>query len=211
MASDHRKNARGSHHTGAFIVPRPYSCGSHGFDPWRKRKQKQKNKCIFLFFSRLIYSRYTPQILSCQRRGDVENKRYFRTRPGAGARSSTCPSHPTGSEAAAVCIHVNDKARRVAPPQNNGNFIGFSERFSCSLIKLTSRLTGETETLLILLQYLCVFITAVPITKPPRPYAYLLALVNTRTYMPRTAQWHDLQSRSVPQSTSLLFALFEFE
>ena len=109
----------------------------------------------------------------------------------------TCPSHTTGSEAAAVCIHVNDKARRVAPPQNHGNFIGFSARFSCSLIKLTSRLTGETETLLILLQYLCVFITAAPITKPPRQYAYLLALVNTRAYMPPTAQWHDLQSRSV--------------
>jgi hypothetical protein len=46
---------------------------------------------------------------------------------------------------------------------------------------------------------------------PPRPYAYTLALVNTRAYLPRTAQWHDLQNRSAPQSTSRLFALFEFE
>lgn len=46
---------------------------------------------------------------------------------------------------------------------------------------------------------------------PPRPYAYTLALVNTRAYLPRSAQWHDLQNKSAPQSTSRLFALFEFE
>jgi hypothetical protein len=46
---------------------------------------------------------------------------------------------------------------------------------------------------------------------PPRQYVYLLALVNTRAYLPRTAQWHDLQNKSAPQSTSRLFALFNFE
>lgn len=46
--------------------------------------------------------------------------------------------------------------------------------------------------------------------KEPR-YAFLIALVNTRAYMPRTAQWHDLQNKSAPQSTSSVYALFEFQ
>jgi len=45
--------------------------------------------------------------------------------------------------------------------------------------------------------------------REPR-YAFLIALVNTRAYMPRTAQWHDLQNRSAAQSSSKVFALFEF-
>lgn len=46
--------------------------------------------------------------------------------------------------------------------------------------------------------------------REPR-YAFLIALVNTRAYMPRTAPWHDLQNKSAPQSTSRVYALFEFQ
>jgi hypothetical protein len=41
-------------------------------------------------------------------------------------------------------------------------------------------------------------------------YAFLITLVNTRAYLPQAAQWHDLQNRSAPVSTSKVFALFEF-
>ena len=41
-------------------------------------------------------------------------------------------------------------------------------------------------------------------------YAFLITLVNTRAYLPRTQQWHDLQNHSAPLSTSRVFALFEF-
>jgi len=41
-------------------------------------------------------------------------------------------------------------------------------------------------------------------------YAYEVTFVNTRAYLPRTAQWHDLQNHSAPESTSRLYALFEF-
>jgi hypothetical protein len=41
-------------------------------------------------------------------------------------------------------------------------------------------------------------------------YAFLITLVNTRAYLPQAAQWHDLQNRSAPASTSKVFALFEF-
>jgi hypothetical protein len=44
-----------------------------------------------------------------------------------------------------------------------------------------------------------------------KPYTFLLALVNTNDYMPLTLKWHDLQNKSAPQSTSLVFALFEFQ
>lgn len=46
--------------------------------------------------------------------------------------------------------------------------------------------------------------------REPR-YAFLIALVNTRAYMPRTAPWHALQNKSAPQSTSRVYALFEFQ
>jgi hypothetical protein len=49
------------------------------------------------------------------------------------------------------------------------------------------------------------------VQRPPKTYVFLLALVNTCAYMPRAAQWHDLQNHSAPQSTSSVFALFEFE
>jgi hypothetical protein len=42
-------------------------------------------------------------------------------------------------------------------------------------------------------------------------YAFLIALVNTRAFLPRTVQWHDLQNHSAPLSTSKVFALFEFQ
>jgi hypothetical protein len=45
---------------------------------------------------------------------------------------------------------------------------------------------------------------------PPRQYAFVITLVNTRAYLPRDALWHDLQNRSAPESTSKVFALFEF-
>jgi hypothetical protein len=61
VASDHRKNARGSHHTGAFIVPRPYSCGSIDLTPGEKENKNRKINVFFCFFGRLIFS-YTPQI-----------------------------------------------------------------------------------------------------------------------------------------------------
>jgi hypothetical protein len=41
-------------------------------------------------------------------------------------------------------------------------------------------------------------------------YAFLITLVNTRAYLQQAAQWHDLQNRSAPASTSNVFALFEF-
>ena len=41
-------------------------------------------------------------------------------------------------------------------------------------------------------------------------YVFLITLVNTRAYLPQTPQWHDLQNRSAPISTSNVFALFEF-
>jgi hypothetical protein len=43
-----------------------------------------------------------------------------------------------------------------------------------------------------------------------REYAFLVALVNTRAYLPRGGQWHDLQNHSAPLSTSRVAALFEF-
>jgi hypothetical protein len=43
-----------------------------------------------------------------------------------------------------------------------------------------------------------------------REYAFLIALVNTRAYLPRAGIWHDLQNHSAPQSTSRIAALFEF-
>jgi hypothetical protein len=42
------------------------------------------------------------------------------------------------------------------------------------------------------------------------PHAYLIVLVNQRAYLPRMKQWHDLQNRHAPRSTSRVFALFEF-
>ena len=42
------------------------------------------------------------------------------------------------------------------------------------------------------------------------PYAFLIALVNTRAYLPRTVQWHDLQNHSAPLGVSRVAALFEF-
>ena len=45
---------------------------------------------------------------------------------------------------------------------------------------------------------------------PSTAYAYEIVLVNTRAYMPRTAQWHALQNHSAPESTSRLYMLFEF-
>lgn len=42
-------------------------------------------------------------------------------------------------------------------------------------------------------------------------YAFLVTLVNTRAFLPRTVQWHDLQNHSAPLSTSRVAALFEFE
>jgi hypothetical protein len=44
-----------------------------------------------------------------------------------------------------------------------------------------------------------------------REYAFLITLVNTRAYLPQAAQWHDLQNRSAPVSTSKVFALFDFD
>ena len=41
-------------------------------------------------------------------------------------------------------------------------------------------------------------------------YAFLITLVNTRAYLPRAAQWHDLQNRSAAISTSNVFAVFDF-
>ena len=43
-----------------------------------------------------------------------------------------------------------------------------------------------------------------------RPYAFLIALVNTRAYLPRTVQWHDLQNHSAPLGVSRVASLFEF-
>jgi hypothetical protein len=45
---------------------------------------------------------------------------------------------------------------------------------------------------------------------PSTAYAYEIVLVNTRAYMPRTAQWHALQNHSAPESISRLYMLFEF-
>jgi hypothetical protein len=42
------------------------------------------------------------------------------------------------------------------------------------------------------------------------PYAFLIALVNTRAYLPRTVQWHDLQNHSAPLGVSRVATLFEF-
>ena len=39
---------------------------------------------------------------------------------------------------------------------------------------------------------------------------FLITLVNTRAFLPRTLQWHDLQNHSAPLSSSRVFALFEF-
>jgi hypothetical protein len=41
-------------------------------------------------------------------------------------------------------------------------------------------------------------------------YAFLITLVNTRAYLPHTAQWHDLQNHTAPISTSNVFAVFDF-
>ncbi len=41
-------------------------------------------------------------------------------------------------------------------------------------------------------------------------YAFLITLVNTRAYLPRTVQWHDLQNHSAPLGVSRVATLFEF-
>ena len=41
--------------------------------------------------------------------------------------------------------------------------------------------------------------------------AFLITMVNTRSFLPRTVQWHDLQNHAAVQSTSRIYALFEFE
>jgi hypothetical protein len=61
VASDHRKNARGSHHTGAFIVPRPYSCGSIDLTPGEK---ENKNRKINVFFCSKVNIQDTPRKFS---------------------------------------------------------------------------------------------------------------------------------------------------
>ena len=43
-----------------------------------------------------------------------------------------------------------------------------------------------------------------------RDQAFLVTLLNTRAYLPRTVQWHDLQNHSAALSSSRVFALFEF-
>jgi hypothetical protein len=35
-------------------------------------------------------------------------------------------------------------------------------------------------------------------------------LLNTRAYLPRTVQWHDLQNRTAQQSSSTVNVLFQF-
>jgi hypothetical protein len=42
-------------------------------------------------------------------------------------------------------------------------------------------------------------------------YAFTIAIVNTRAFLPRTPQWQALQSRSSPAHASRVFALFRFE
>jgi len=44
----------------------------------------------------------------------------------------------------------------------------------------------------------------------PPHYAFLITLVNTRAFLPKSSQWHDLQNHSAPVSTSKVFALFDF-
>ena len=44
----------------------------------------------------------------------------------------------------------------------------------------------------------------------PPDYAFLIMLVNTRAFLPKSSQWHDLQNHSAPVSTSKVFALFDF-
>ena len=44
----------------------------------------------------------------------------------------------------------------------------------------------------------------------PPDYAFLITLVNTRAFLPKSSQWHDLQNHSAPVSTSKVFALFDF-
>jgi hypothetical protein len=41
-------------------------------------------------------------------------------------------------------------------------------------------------------------------------YAFLIVLVNTRAFLPKSVQWHDLQNHSAPVSTSKVFAVFDF-
>ena len=41
-------------------------------------------------------------------------------------------------------------------------------------------------------------------------YPFLITLVNTRAYLPRARQWHDLQNHSALVSTSSVAAVFEF-
>jgi hypothetical protein len=41
-------------------------------------------------------------------------------------------------------------------------------------------------------------------------HAFLVLLVNERAYLPRTVQWHALQSHSAPKSTSRVFVVFEY-
>jgi len=43
-----------------------------------------------------------------------------------------------------------------------------------------------------------------------RPYAFSIVLVNSRAYLPRTVQWHDLQNKTAPQSTSSINVVFKF-
>jgi hypothetical protein len=44
----------------------------------------------------------------------------------------------------------------------------------------------------------------------PPDYAFLITLVNTRAFLPKSSQWHDLHNHSAPVSTSKVFALFDF-
>jgi hypothetical protein len=41
--------------------------------------------------------------------------------------------------------------------------------------------------------------------------AFLVTLVNTRAFMPRAEEWHALQNRAAPKTSSKVFALFRFE
>jgi hypothetical protein len=42
----------------------------------------------------------------------------------------------------------------------------------------------------------------------PPDYAFLIMLVNTRAFLPKSAQWHDLQNHSAPVSTSKVCLCF---
>ena len=44
----------------------------------------------------------------------------------------------------------------------------------------------------------------------PPDYAFLIMPVNSRAFLPKSSQWHDLHNHSAPVSTSKVFALFDF-